>query len=42
MEDEAKVTDESQRSDKETDEWRESFVAVRNVIGRAIYRDLFR
>lgn len=32
----------AQRSDKKTDDWRESFVAACDVIGRAIYRDLFR
>lgn len=32
----------AQRSDKKMDDWRESFVATRDVIGRAIYRDLFR
>lgn len=31
-----------QRSDKKTDDWTESFVAACDVIGRAIYRDLFR
>lgn len=32
----------AQRSDKKKDDWRESFVVARDVIGQAIYRDLFR